>query len=496
MRTGQQYLSAIRDRREVYVDGRRVEDVTLDPAFAPIARTVASLYDLAADPGSGMTGARDDGKLVNRVYLAPRSMADLTALRQAIQTWARHTHGWVGRSPDHVAAFVSAMAAHPDSFRAEGQVHGPAGREFGRNISAFHEAMRDESKYVAYALIPPQSSRSAPDGAWSGDFIQAGVAQERSDGIVVRGAQMLATGAAVADELFLSCIKPLTPDDRDFAVSFGVPIATEGLRLYCRRPYATGATSGYDYPLTTRYDETDALVVFNDVFVPWERVFVYRDVAGLRRQFFDTGAHVLGNWQAQIRFMVKLQFIAGVARKVAAVNGSDKIPAVIDRLGELAGLVAQTESSVLAAEYTAAPDARGMWRPGSRALYGAMGLQAEVYPRVLAILRELAGGGVLQVPSSVADLRNPAIRADIDRYVRSPDTPAEERIKLFKLAWDITGSEFGGRHHQYEMFYAGAPFVARGYAFRNYRYEEAVADVDAFLAGYGADEPARGTDEG
>jgi 4-hydroxyphenylacetate 3-monooxygenase len=483
MRTGQEYLASIQDDRELYVDGKQVENVTSDPAFAPIASTVASLFDLAADPASDMTTTAGGGEPVNRVYLAPRSMADLANMRRAVQTWARHTHGWVGRSPDHVAAFVSAMAAHPDAF---GNSSGP-GRDFGANIAGFHRQIRDGSKYVAYALIPPQSSRSAPDGDWSGDFIQAGVAKERSDGIVVRGAQMLATGAAVADELFLSCIKPLTPDDRDFAVSFATPIATEGLRLYCRRPYAPAATSGYDYPLTTRYDETDALVVFDDVFIPWHRVFVYRDVEGVRKQFFATGAHVLGNWQAQIRLMVKLQFIAGVARKVAAVNGSDRIPAVTDRLGELAGLVAQTESSVLAAEYTATEDAQGMWLPGPRALYGAMALQAEIYPRVLSILREFAGGGVLQVPSSVADLRSPRTRSDIDRYIRSPGVTADERIKLFRLAWDITGSEFGGRHHQYEMFYAGAPFVARGYAFRNFGYEQATAEVDAFLASYGPD---------
>jgi 4-hydroxyphenylacetate 3-monooxygenase len=344
--------------------------------------------------------------------------------------------------------------------------------------------MLTESPYVSYAIIPPQVSRATTAHAWDGDFIQAGVVEERADGMVVRGAQMLATGGAVADEIFVSCIKPLTEDDRDFALGFIVPVAADGLKLYCRRPFAPAATSAYDYPLSTRYDETDALLVFDDVFVPWEKVFVYRDVAGLRKQFFDTGAHVLGNWQAQIRFSVKLQFITGLARKVAAVNGVDKFPGVVEKLGELASLASLVESAVLAAEYTAEPDEAGLWRPGKRAMYGAMGLQAELYPRALAILRDLVGGGVLQVPSSVADMRNPATRADIDRYIYSPNSPAEERIKLFKLAWDAVGSEFGGRHHQYEMFYAGAPFVVKGYAFRNYGFEGPLADVDNFLAGY------------
>jgi len=251
-------------------------------------------------------------------------------------------------------------------------------------------------------------------------------------------------------------------------VSFVVPVAAEGLKLYCRRPYAPAATSTFDYPLTTRYDEPDALVVFDDVLIPWERVFVNRDIAGVRKQFFDTGAHILGNWQAQIRFATKLRFIAGVARRVTQVNGVDKIPSVQEKLGELAALVSSVESAVLAAEYTAEPDDAGQWLPGRRALYGAMGLQSETYPRVLSILRDLVGGGVLQLPSSVQDLTSPLTARDIEHYVQSPGVGSEERIKLFKLAWDIIGSEFAGRHQQYEMFYAGAPFVVKGaYTYRN-----------------------------
>lgn len=484
MRIGSDYLNSLKDSRRIYVDGRPVEDVAHHPAFAPIATTIAALFDVAADPASGITTTdAGSGATVNRLFTTPRSREDLTAFRDSATTWARETHGWVGRSPDHVGAFFAAFAAHPEAFAG-------GDHDFAANIAAYQRRMLDEDLYVSYAIIPPQVSRATTASAWDGDFVQVGVAEERADGIVVRGAQMLATGGAVADEIFVSCIKPLTPEDTDFAISFAVPVGAEGLKLYCRRPYAPAATSHYDYPLTTRFDETDALLVFDDVFIPWDRVFVYKDVAGLRRQFFDTGAHVLGNWQAQIRFSVKLQFLAGLARKVAAVNGVEKFPGVVEKLGELASLVSLVESAVLAAEYTAAPDEQGMWRPGARALYGAMGLQSELYPRVLAILRDLVGGGVLQVPSSVADMTNPDTRADIDRYVCSPGASAEERVKLFKLVWDAVGSEFAGRHHQYELFYAGAPFVVKGYAFRNYGFDQPVSEVDKFLAGYDVEHPA------
>lgn len=478
MRSGEQYLASLRDGRRVYVDGGRVDDVTTDPAFAPIAGTISELFDIAADPASAMSREDADGSRVNRLFTPPRSREDLTAFREAATTWARHTHGWVGRSPDHVGAFAAAFGAHPGAF-----VSGD--RDFGANAVEFQRRVASEDLHVSYAIIPPQVTRAASAHAWEGEPIQVGVAEEGPDGIVVRGAQMLATGATVADEIFVSCIKPLGPDDADFALGFVIPVAADGLKLYCRRPYAPVATSHYDYPLTSRFDETDALLVFDDVFVPWDRVLVYRDVTGLRRQFFDTGAYLLGNWQTQIRLTVKLRFLAGIARKVAAVNEIDGYSGVVEKLGELASLVSLVESAVLAAEYTAEPDEDGMWRPGARAVYGAMGLQTELYPRVLAILRDLVGGGALQVPSSAADMVDSQSRADIDRYVQTSTVSAEERVKLFKLAWDAVGSEFGGRHHQYEMFYSGAPFVMKGHAFRNYGFEEPLADVESFLASYG-----------
>lgn len=480
MRTGADYVASLTDNREVYVDGRRVEDIASHPAFASIIATIGELYDLAADPANGMLyTAPETGREANRVFSIPRDHHDLVERGGAIRQWAEHTHGWVGRSPDHVGAFIAGFAAHPQAFTT-------AGHDLGENVLAFHRRLLDESLYLSYAIIPPNASRTSPPDGAPGELVQVGVVEERADGIVVRGAQMLATGAAIADEIFVSCIKPLGPDDTDFALSFVLPVATPGLKLYCRRPYASAASSAFDYPLSSRYDESDALVVFDDVLVPWERVFISRDVDAIRRQFFETGAHVAGNWQAQIRFSVKLQFLAGLAHTIAVANGVDRIPGVVDKLGELASLASMVESSVLAAEYTGHADDAGQWLPGKRAVYGAMGLQSEIYPRVLAIVRELVGGGVLQVPSSVEDLRNPGPRSDFDRYVASAGTNAEDRIKLLKLAWDAVGSEFAGRHHQYEMFYAGAPFVARGYAMRNYDFAAPADRIKGFLASYDA----------
>ncbi|HEY3110391.1 MAG TPA: 4-hydroxyphenylacetate 3-hydroxylase N-terminal domain-containing protein [Chloroflexota bacterium] len=484
MRVGRQYLESLGDGRTVYVDGERVGDVGAHPAFRGVTRTVATLYDYAADPANGMAyTAPETGGPANKAFMVPRSRDDLRQRREAIAAWATLSHGLLGRGPDHVAGFFAGFAGGAEVF-ARGRA------AFADNVTRWYRRLLDEDLYFTYVIIPPQVDRSKTAQGQEEAFLQVGVCREADGGIVVRGAQMLGTGAAVANHLFVSCIVPQRPGDEDYALSFILALGSPGLKLYCRQPYAVGKPSVYDYPLSTRFDETDALVVFDDVLVPWENVFVYRDVVLTRAQFFDTAAHALGNTQAQIRLAAKLKFLIGVARKIAATNRIDELPQVQEKLGDLGSIAAIVEGMVLAAEATCQVDRFGVAVPNRRFLYAPMGLQAELYPRAVQLLRELAGGGVIQVPSSYKELVEPETRDDVRRYVRSTGVPSEERVKLFKLAWDLVGSEFGGRHSQYEMFYAGAPYVAKGYAYRNYGYDEPLGLVDAFLAGYGLETPA------
>lgn len=480
MRTGRQYKDALADGRRVYIDGQAVKGIAEADGFRGIVATLAGLYDCAADPRQGMIyTAPETGQPANRVFQIPKSREDLTARRLASAVWAKRTHGLVGRSPDHVGAFLAAFAGQPEFFDT------PT-RPFGKNVTAFYRRLLTENLYVSYAIIPPQIDRSKTAQSLEEQFLQVGVVKETDKGIVVRGAQMLGTGSAVCDHILVSCIVPMKPGDEPYANTFVVPAGAPGLKMYCRPLYAKGKQSRFDYPLSTQFDETDALMVFDDVLVPWEDVFVYRDVERVRGQFFATAAHVLGNTQAQVRLAAKMEFLAGLARKITQVNQIDTMPGVVEKLGELGSLAAIVEGMTLAAEASSTVDKSGVARPNPRFLYGAMGLQAELIPRALGILRELAGGGVLQVPSSVQELLGAETAADMQRYVKSPGVPAEERIKLFRLVWDMIGTEFGGRHHQYEMFYAGAPYVAKGYAYRNYGYDAALKTVNDTLAGYDA----------
>jgi len=480
-RTGAEYIASIRDGRTVYINGERVADVSDHPALRGAVSSIAHLYDLSASPEHRETMTFPSpvtGEPVNKCFLMPRTPEDLAARRRAHRLWADATFGLMGRAPDHVPGFITGFALRPDLFARDGQ-------RFADNVLGYHAWLRDNDLYAAYVIIPPHIDRSRPAHQQEDPQLYAGVVEERGDGIVVSGAQMLGTGGAIANEMFMSCIVPLGPGDENYAISIAVPIGAPGLRLIVRRPYAETAASVYDYPLSSRFDETDALVVFDRVFVPWERVFVYKNLALTRAQFNETPAHILGNHQAQVRFASKAQFIAGLALRIAESIGVDKTPQTQTMLGELASYCAMASGLVLAAEAECVHDPRGFVYPNPSYIYANNWLQATYYQTMLTYLRELAGGGLLQVPSSYKDYLNPEIAADLNRYVRSPGLKSVERTKLYKLAWDIVGSEFAGRHQQYELFYAGARGQTTSVrAYRAFDFEAARAMVDRCLAGY------------
>ena len=477
MRTGAEYLRSLKDGRRVFVDGERVKDVTEHPAFAQAARSVASLFDIAADPAlrERMTyPSPKTGAPVWRCYQIPKSHADLKARRLFSETWAEATFGLMGRTPDHVASFFAGYAAAPQVLAAGG-----AQQKFADNTVAFYEFMRDNFIYASYAIVPPQIDRSKPAHKQSDPTLYAGVVKERDDGIVISGAQQLATGGPISDYIHLSCIHPLQPGDENYANCLAVPVGADGVKLYPRRPFARPG-SGFDYPLSSRFDESDAYVVFDNVFVPWERVFIYRNVELSRDQWFKTPSHSYGNHQAQVRYVTKLRFMAGLGQRMNEMTGNAAQPPVQIMMGELAALATVYETMLLGHEITA-PIRDGVLWPSVITLYSAMALQSELNGRMLEIIRELAGAAFITLPSSEADFGNPEIAADLERYMRSATSDAKTRVKLMRLIWDFLGSEFGSRHAQYEKFYGGASFLIKQNVYSNFDWKRATGLVDQAL---------------
>lgn len=481
-RTGAEYLESLRDGREVWIDGERVDDVTTHPAFRNTARSIAHLYDMTHDEryaGVLTTPSPATGEPVNRAYVVPRSQADLVARREATRTWAKATFGYLGRSPDYMASCWAGFAARPELFARGGQ-------ERADNLLAYYAYMRDNDLYQSHTIVNPQIDRSKPAAEQEEPFLYVGVTEERDDGIVVRGAKMVGTAALFGDEIFVGTIEPLGRGDQDYALTFSIPFNSPGVKVISRKSFEASARSPWDNPLSSRFDENDALMIYENVFVPWERVFVYRDVDLAYLQWSETPAFAYWIHQAATRYWTKLEFLAGLAIKVARANRSLDVPLVRMQLGRIVGAVNLAKAAVLAMEASCepVPGSDGAVMPNRSIAYAQRAWAPGTYFALLDELKTLCGGSLIQMPASYRDLVHPEAGQLIERYVRSPGHTAEERIKLFKLVWDAVGSEFASRHEHYERFYHGAPYVYLPAALRYGDPEACEAAAEAALSGY------------
>lgn len=492
MRTGKEYIDQLAQRKaEIYVGGERVHNVVAHPAFRNAARTVAKMYDIAADPANrdALTFADPEtGRRYNNIYLRPRSKSDLEARNRVHSAWAASTWGLFGRSPDHVAGWIAGMACRPelfDQYRAG----------FGRHVMNYYQYAREKDLYVCYAIVPPAGAKSAdvstvgkqtaaPDAKWGAN---AGlrVVKEDDAGITLWGFKILATGAVFADEILFGNYQPLAQGQEAFAVTCAVPVDAPGVKLLARRSFEESAVSELDNPMAYRYDEADAVVYCDNVHVPWERVFAYNDAEAVRAAFNDTPANVLGNAQAHIRHLAKLRLVLGIIKKVLELNGIANLPPVKDTLGMLATRVAMVESMVVAENAVTEEWPNGYVTQDRQTMYSTMAYTMEYYPIFIQHVRELLGSHPFQQPADIGVFENPVTEEIYSKFAMAETPVAVERYKLMRLAWDLIGSEFASRHTQYEMFYNGAKHVARGRAYQLFRWDVVEAEADRALQSLG-----------
>ena len=478
-RTGAEYIESLRDERTIYLDGALVQDPSTHPGYRNAVRSVARLYDFQAAPENRelMTfPSPDTGEPVGRCWQLPTSYQELVKRRLTLVAWAEGSYGFFGRSPDHVASCLSGMMMGIDVFREHGEKRAQALQDYFAHV-------RDNDLYVTYVIVNPQANRSKPVSEQDDEYLVAAICDEDSQGITIKGAKMLGTGSVMANEVLVTTMQPLRPGEEKYAFTAAVPLGAKGVKILSRKSYESTAVSQFDNPLSSQFDENDAVIYFDEVKVPWERVFVHRDVAMCQAQWHTAPTHVFQNYQAQVRFMVKLRFLLGLARRIAETNGIISIPPVVTTLGQLAAEACMIEGLVKGME-ASGRQYGPYFVPDTRLLYSAQVLSQQIYPKIVQTIRDLAGGGMIMTPSSIADFANPEIAPYVERTQMSPVADATERVKLFKLAWDAIGSEFGSRHLQYEMFYAGNSISTRGHAYRTYDWDKVGDMVDSLMSTY------------
>jgi len=455
IRDGKSYVSRLKSHPgDVWISGRKVGDVTEDAAFRRPVAAMAMLYDCQFDDSTRakMTYRTEDGDEAGLSFIIPRSHDDLVRRRGAMRVWADASFGTMGRSPDFLNTALASFADAPEFF-----AECDAG--FADNVQRYYRYCRDNDLFLTHTLVNPPVDRSKSASQQADAYAYLGVVEETRDGLIVRGAKMLATHGPTADELIVYPLPfSVRPGEEKYALAFAIPTDTPGLRFICREPFDRGDQSQWDHPLGSRFEEPDALAIFDDVLVPWDRVFLHGNVALANTMFARTKLQCHTGHQTAVRGLAKCEFMTALAVALTRSVKTDTFLHVQEKLGECLGYLQLIEGAIVLSEQKAEVSAHGTWRPAIGPLQALRYHIPRFYERMVQVTQVLGAGGLLANPSE-ADI-NSDIGADIRRYYRGADRDAEAKIRLSKLAWDATGTQFGQRQLQYERYYAGDPVQA------------------------------------
>jgi 4-hydroxyphenylacetate 3-monooxygenase len=484
--TGQQYIDSLRDGREVYIYGEKVDDVTTHPAFRNAVRSIARLYDALHDEQlkDTLTCPTDtgSGSFTHKFFRVAHSREELLGQREAIAHWARMTYGWMGRTPDYKASLMNTLGANFSMYET-----------FADNAKRWYARSQDHVLFMNHAIVNPPIDRMKAAEEVRDVFIT--IQKETDAGIYVSGAKVVATSAAFTHYNFLGQNAAIPINDTALAVMFITPMNAPGVKLICRNSYEMMASvlgTPYDYPLSSRFDENDAIFVFDNVFIPWENVLIHRNIE-IIRTFYPRSGFLAGyQFQGCTRLAVKLDFMVGIIAKALRAAGSDEFRGNQAMLGEVIAWrnLFWALSDAMAGSPT--PWIGDTVLPNAQSGSAYRVFAGDAFARVKEIVEKIVASSLIYLPSSSKDFKNPAIEPYLKKMVRgSYGMDYKERIKIMKLLWDAVGTEFGGRHELYERNYAGNHEDIRIHAMLNAKgsgaYDRMIALADQCMADYDED---------
>ena len=445
-RTGEQYIDGLKDTRSVWLGNEKVS-VTEHPVLAGSIKGMSGYFEWQhrfAD--DCLVDNPDVGAITNACLLIPRGKEDLQKRHRSFDKLARYSYGMLGRTPDYVQTVLSGFAARDDGFVANGE------RRYADRIIAYHKEVAQKDLSLTHAIILPAIDKSISPVAGVNAEIALQVTARKSDRLIVSGGRILATKAPFADEIFVYPAHPLPKGaPEEYAIAFSIPIATPGVHVICRdHTGVDGPTS--DKPFSSRFDEQDAYMIFDNVEVPNDRVFINGnlDVYG-KILTWGWASNILQ--QTTIRAAVKLEFIYDLCVRVAEITNSKRKSNVAAMLGELRTYGLLTRAALRAAETEAFDHGNGAFFLDPAPIRAIKNLMPQWMDRANEIVIALGSHNLLCTPSGEL-LDNPEIGPLIDRYLPGANKiGASERISTFRTAWDLVGSALGARVSLYEHYY-------------------------------------------
>lgn len=436
IRTPQEYVESLKDDRVVYCLGERVKDVTQHPILRICIDWMAMDYVVEQDPRyqSLVTEKNEEGELVPFVFTPQRSTSDLLRLREVVQLMARICYG----KPSG-AKFVG-----KDGLNALTVVTPRIDKQFGTNyaerVEEYRKYLQKTDPTVALGMTDVKGDRSLrPSKQQPHQDYYVRIVDESSDGIVVRGAKMHISQSPLSNEIIVLPCRSMREDDKDYAVAFAVLANTKGITYISSEPEIKEPGNFFDYPLSASIYIEDALIVFDDVFVPNERVFMKREWP-----FAGDMAYMFGNFHrlsAETYKAVELELVAGTAALMAEYNGIERAPHVQDKLTWLTLYAEAVELLGRAAcEHCVSEPDSDLVYPNPMHANIAKFFFADNWHQATKYIQDIAGGIVATAPSS-KDFFNPETRDMIEKYLGGKDgIPTEHRVRLTKLIRDLTSS--------------------------------------------------------
>ncbi len=476
---GEEFINRLNQlENEIWLSGQQVTGkLSQHPAFNGILRSKASLYDLQNDPAvrEGMTfRILETDERIGLSFLQPKTVQDLKRRRKMIACWAKQTHGLMGRSPDYMNTAIMSFAA------SKRQLEGKKNC-FPENLESLYQRACKEDLSFTHSFIAPQVNRSQTYLGKSEKPISAKIVDRNEQGIVITGARLLATQGGLTDEILVISTPRLVIDSNE-AFGFSIPSNSKGLKFICRESFV-GGESSFDYPLSSSYDEMDSVVVFDHVLVPWNRVFFY-DIPEVATDFMNQSSfQTFAYHQVVTRQIAKTEFVLGIAELLIETIRVSEYPHIQEKMTEMIVGLETLKALVEKSENDAKLDEWGFMRPSRVPLQVASNIFPKIYPRFCEIIQLIGASGMISLPTEI-DFASPYLRPDLDQYLQATNKSAFDRVKLFRLAWDMTMSSFGTRQIQYERYFFGDPVRLASALYHHYPTEDLVADVNQFL-GFG-----------
>lgn len=461
--TGDEYRKSLNDGREVYIDGEKVKNVAEHPAFVPIVNAKARMYDMnhEARYADVCTTTLPDGDKICRAFKLPKEKEDLTGIRQYVETVLDDLGGVVYRVGDET---IGEMWSLYDAQDRLNQID----PTYATNIKYHVDRVARKDLFHVSANTDPKGDRSQLFAGKGGTLLH--VVGENDRGIVVRGAKF-ETAAAYAHQAF---VKPTISnwaegnnDMTPYACGFICDMGAPGLKHICRTPVGKGRNP-QDYPLSTKFEEIDTLLIFDDVLIPWENVLFHRSLESA--QYIRETLHRYSAFNYVLRVLRRADLLLGTALLNVEQTGLTKLPAVKEKIAQLIGYRETINAHLTAAVADAQKSPGGLMMPNQSLLYTGRIFALSNFPAMAHLTRELVGGQLAVTPDT-ATIADPAIKEYVDKYYSVGEWSAEYRSKLLYFARDLLNSSYAGHMVTFELFAQSPPFAQYMAAYNSFNPE-------------------------